>query len=193
MPAPSLQRAPRAFAAEVAGRQVVLDLAADRYFLQRLPSSPASRPELGSAVVRDPAATAWVAKAALWPQGAWAWRPAAGALVSIHRISRLLEAPPFERLVEVVRATPVRAGKAGSPVVLLASFEAVRPLYPRPRVCRLDAPALCLLFRAFGHPARLVFGVRLEPFAAHCWAELEGAVLGEPVEKVSPFTPLLLV
>jgi hypothetical protein len=109
-------------------------------------------------------------------------------------VSHILRARSFEVLVETIRTAPLsRAQRPRHPESLLASFEAARPFYPHGRLCRLDAPSLCLLFRSYGHPARLVFGARLQPFAAHCWAELHGRVLNEATERVAQYTPLLIV
>lgn len=42
-----------------------------------------------------------------------------------------------------------------------------------------------------GCEARLVIGVTL-PFAAHCWAQLGPAVLTDPLDVVTPYTPILV-
>jgi hypothetical protein len=36
----------------------------------------------------------------------------------------------------------------------------------------------------------LILGVKLNPFQAHCWVEVGGAVVGDEPEQVQPFTPI---
>lgn len=39
----------------------------------------------------------------------------------------------------------------------------------------------------------LIFGVKLHPFEAHCWVEVDGDVVAEDPDDVAPFTPILVV
>jgi hypothetical protein len=189
---------PHSFAAQVDGGWVVLDVRADRYFLA-VPRTGASVATDDDALAslgagRDSYAAGWSAGGSTWASGPAQPLPGLAALACVHRVSKLLARGPFEALVEAIRATPCAAHRnRPAPETLLASYEAARPLHPKARICRLDAPAICLLMRQYGHPARLMFGARLEPFAAHCWAELEGMVLNEPVETVAQFRPILSV
>lgn len=54
----------------------------------------------------------------------------------------------------------------------------------------LAAHALC---RAAGAAPTLVFGVQLEPFAAHCWLQWNGAVIVGDLEQARMFVPILAV
>jgi hypothetical protein len=54
----------------------------------------------------------------------------------------------------------------------------------------LGANALC---RAAGALPTLVFGVRLAPFAAHCWLQWHEAVIVGDLEQARMFTPILAV
>lgn len=116
------------------------------------------------------------------------------ALCSLLSIQRLLDHRPFAELVAQVEAAKVvKASRAPAPEDLLASFTAVRPMLKHARICRLDAPALCIFLRRHGHDARLVFGVRLRPFAAHCWAQLGEAAVLEAPEDLRQYTPILAI
>jgi hypothetical protein len=42
-------------------------------------------------------------------------------------------------------------------------------------------------------PARLVIGVALDPFCAHCWVQAGACVLNDRYERVRGFTPILTV
>jgi hypothetical protein len=54
----------------------------------------------------------------------------------------------------------------------------------------LAAGALC---HAAGATPTLVFGVQLEPFAAHCWLQWNGAVIVGDLEQARMFAPILAV
>lgn len=54
----------------------------------------------------------------------------------------------------------------------------------------LAALALC---RAAGATPTLVFGVRLEPFAAHCWLQWRSEVVVGDLEQARMFTPILAI
>lgn len=182
------------FAAQFEGHAVILDIAADRYLLTTGPDAAAARPESADLPFR-----AWTGaalappSAALWPEAAAdpvaAWR----ALGCLRRVATLLETRAFSDLVEAVGTAPLGRRGRLPPARVIASFELTRPFFPRQRICRLDAPALCLLMRRYGHPARLVFGARLEPFAAHCWADLHGRVLNESEFNVRTYAPIVAV
>jgi len=42
-------------------------------------------------------------------------------------------------------------------------------------------------------PASLVFGVRLQPFGAHCWVQHCRTLVNESVDQVRNFTPILVI
>jgi hypothetical protein len=72
-------------------------------------------------------------------------------------------------------------------------FEATALLLRKADQClprALAAQALCV---RRGIPSALVFGVRLEPFSAHCWVQWEDAVIVGGLEEVRMFTPILVV
>jgi hypothetical protein len=59
--------------------------------------------------------------------------------------------------------------------------------------CLSRALAAMQLCRRRGIGAALVFGIRLNPFAAHSWVQLDDAVLVGDYEQVRLFTPILVV
>lgn len=66
----------------------------------------------------------------------------------------------------------------------LERFVAMRPWWPRKRKCLFEVIALrCFLARS-GIDVEIVFGVRARAFAAHCWIEREGCVVGDALERV---------
>lgn len=75
---------------------------------------------------------------------------------------------------------------------ILRAFEVARLLRPSARAClpRSIAVALCLARHRIY--ADVVLGVRINPFAAHCWAQARGEVLNDSLGEVSRFTPILV-
>lgn len=59
--------------------------------------------------------------------------------------------------------------------------------------CLVRALAVHLRCRRLGLASKLVFGVRPNPFAAHCWVQVGCAVVVGSFEQVRLFTPILTV
>ena len=76
---------------------------------------------------------------------------------------------------------------------LLAEFDALRPLFPRNYLCTFDSLALLHFLATHGILVDWVFGVRADPFCAHCWLQKEDTVLNDTVEHVSTFDPIMCV
>ena len=86
-----------------------------------------------------------------------------------------------------------RPKSGGDVYSLSASFNQLRRLVPIDTVCLLDSFALLGFLAGRGHFPQLVFGVRLNPFAAHCWVQQDDVVLNDAVERASTYTPILVV
>lgn len=97
---------------------------------------------------------------------------AAGGFVSVmlalSQAAFRLRFQTFHALIARIAQQPCGLARA-SEQAALDEFFAARPWFPQKPICRLDALALCLHMRRRGHPVDLVFGVKLEKFAAHCW------------------------
>jgi len=73
------------------------------------------------------------------------------------------------------------------------AFLSARALCPIERSCLLDCLAMLdRLGDKSGH-ARLVFGVRLNPFGAHCWLQTERKLLTDAHDTIGEFVPVLSV
>lgn len=59
--------------------------------------------------------------------------------------------------------------------------------------CLTRALATIKMCRRQGVPAKLVFGVRVDPFAAHAWVQFHDRVVVGDFEQVRLFTPILSV
>lgn len=74
-----------------------------------------------------------------------------------------------------------------------SAFDRARRLMPTARVCLLDSLALAAFLHRRRRYPRLVIGVTLSPFAAHCWLQAGDWVLNESVDHAASFTPILIV
>lgn len=59
--------------------------------------------------------------------------------------------------------------------------------------CLVRALAVHSICRRHAIPAKLVLGVRMNPFGAHSWVQYNRAVLVGDVEQVRLYTPILVV
>lgn len=90
-----------------------------------------------------------------------------------------------------VARTPCRTSE--EVVALARRFERARTWVPIKPGCLQDSLALNnWLARRNAFPS-LVLGVKLDPFAAHCWVQLGETVLNDAPDKVSAFTPILAI
>lgn len=77
--------------------------------------------------------------------------------------------------------------------LIAAQYAACRwaiPIEPR---CLIDAIALDDILLRRGLVATLVFGVRLAPFAAHCWLQTSATILTGTAVEARNFTPIMVV
>jgi hypothetical protein len=113
--------------------------------------------------------------------------------------SRQLRDQRFESVVAFVRARKHRA-RDSAPAFdserarsLTSVFDRLRWFYPRPYLCLFDSLALIHFLARFGLYPDWVFGVRADPFEAHCWVQAGTVVLNDTVERVSALTPIMYV
>lgn len=76
---------------------------------------------------------------------------------------------------------------------IAAAFRKAGLLMPSDGNCLPLTLAFVWLCRRFGHNPALVIGVRVNPFAAHCWSQLGASVLNDSCERVRPFQPILIL
>ena len=78
-------------------------------------------------------------------------------------------------------------------VALTHSFIHARPWYPRKYLCLFDSLALMLFLLRSGIHVQWVFGVREEPFGAHCWIQCGPVILNEYFDRTCLYTPIMVV
>lgn len=214
-----LRLAPHLSFCLVDGQPVFLDLGRDRYFglsraaaagFERLIRSggddcggemlavllaagilePTDSPDTPRPVEVDPCDRSFVSNGAppasrLALLAALAWQIRAGCAVRRLPLSMVVE-----RLADI-QARPRRAHMPAE-VIVDAHRRADLWLSPHDR-CLAKSVALLAHLRRHGADARLVFGVALRPFAAHCWVQSDGMVLNGDLEEVRLFKPILAI
>lgn len=115
--------------------------------------------------------------------GAWIWM-----LTAYHR-------QPFDRLLATARqgrkAPPSAPPAAMS--ALVAAFTRILPWLPFQGVCLYRSLLLLRVLRRRGYDARWVFGVHTWPFQAHCWLQVGDTVLDDTADRLTAFTPIMVV
>lgn len=75
----------------------------------------------------------------------------------------------------------------------VALFEAGAPWIPGQGVCLWRCRCLLTLFGPTAAGTTWVFGVRTWPFQAHCWLQAGDLLLGDDLDRVRLYTPILAV
>lgn len=202
------------------GRAVFLDIEADRYFcLPNTLEAAFLRFGAGAALPGDPARlTALVARGLLVDSPGPEPVAAAAAIDAPRR--DFLELPaPRARTGDLMRALALEArwawrlrrqrlreiatqlerrGHAGQAAAatearlarIVSAWCASGLILPAADRCLVRALALQECCAREGIRARLVFGVRMDPFRAHCWVQRGDQVLVGDFEQVRLFTPI---
>lgn len=72
-------------------------------------------------------------------------------------------------------------------------FAHARRYVPIDPNCLLDSLSLLRFLSRRGLPARIVFGVTLQPFGAHCWVQADDLALNETVTIANANTPIRII
>ena len=104
---------------------------------------------------------------------------------------------PLQRTVEFARRLKERLGGSTPEPSLLArvvgEYNQWRPFFPRSYLCLFDSLALFDLLLRHGVRVDWVYGVQAEPFEAHCWLQAGDLVVNDTLDRVAPFTPIMVV
>lgn len=188
------------------GTAVFLDIAADRYF--RLPPDRNAQfvAEMSDGTV-PPVQPVAIPRPEQWqlPQslsaaiseGHFRLGETARAIWMQRRVERQLAVRPFSEIVGNVSralarsACPESRGEEGASII--RAFEHAKLIRTAADRClpRSIALSLCLARRRIA--AHVVLGVKLAPFAAHCWVQCSGEVLNDSLEEVQRYSPILVL
>jgi hypothetical protein len=105
---------------------------------------------------------------------------------------------PLERIVVQVqrrKAVLARSGSANAPTAcqLTSVFHRLRPCFPKGYLCLYDSLALLDFLARYRAFPTWVFGIKLEPWAAHCWVQDGDVVLNEDAEEAAAYTPVMAI
>ena len=113
-----------------------------------------------------------------------------------------LKLRPIQSIVEAVRDRKARQRTTGAPQPadpvrlrsLVTAFARLRPLFYTLRsACLLDSLTLLHFLGAEGIHPQWVFGVKTEPFDAHCWVQQGEVLLNDVPDRVRQYSPILVV
>ncbi len=90
------------------------------------------------------------------------------------------------------RKSAVVSSAAGGHEPLVRRFASYRSRFGRTDACLFNSLALLDFLALHGLYPKLVFGVSMRPFQAHCWVQHDCTVLGDTLERVSQFTPIIV-
>ncbi|MEO9133094.1 MAG: lasso peptide biosynthesis B2 protein [Sphingomonas sp.] len=128
--------------------------------------------------------------------------PVSATLSSIIRVSALLAVTSLALRTRPLHATLQRlsrrsAGEARAAPAHLAArarhFACARRFVPIAEKCLLDSLALDAWLSQDGRHSQLILGVMSQPFGAHCWLQTSSDILNDHYDRVSRFTPILVV
>lgn len=96
------------------------------------------------------------------------------------------------------RAEPPPSGDQVEPYVerlgdVAKAFNRARLYVPAEPSCLVDSLSMVRFLARRGLFANMVFGVTLDPFAAHCWVQHRNVVLNDTVGNANAHTPIRLV
>ena len=120
---------------------------------------------------------------------------------SFLRAQLSLKLRPIQSIVAAVGDRKARRTARGTPAVdpdrlrsLVTAFARLRPLFYTLRLaCLLDSLTLLHFLSAEGIHPDWVFGVKTEPFDAHCWVQQGELLLNDIPDRVRQYSPILVV
>lgn len=120
-------------------------------------------------------------------------------LAACTAASRDLRWRPLEHTVLQVRnrnfshTVVAPAGDKQTIIDLYILFQALRPYYPRRYLCIFDSLALLHFLAHYRVFPEWVFGVKLQPFGAHCWVQAGPIVVNDTIDNVRDYTPIMAI
>lgn len=189
------------------GTAVFLDVRADRYF--RLP------PERNAQFVADshevssvlPVQPPTLLRPGRWRlpesssraigEGSFRLGETARAIWLQRRIERQIAARPFSAVIgDIARTLAKHAGeefRSEDAAPAVRAFEHAKLIRSAADRCLPRSIALALSLARRKLSAHLVIGVKLAPFAAHCWVQSGAEVLNDSLEEVQRYSPILVL
>jgi hypothetical protein len=103
----------------------------------------------------------------------------------------------MRRTVAMIKRSKERSGNVVTSATecarLFAVFQRLRPYYPRPYLCLFDSLALVHFLSRFGLFPDWVFGVKVAPFGAHCWVQINDVLVNDIPDNVTSYSPIMRI
>lgn len=113
---------------------------------------------------------------------------------------RLMKFTRFASTVQRIRMAQARIPCPSKPLdsasvaSLILAFRRMRLwTYSASRACLFDSLVLSEFLRRNGIATSFVFGVQTKPFRAHAWVQLGDMVVNDRLERVTCYTPILVI
>lgn len=97
------------------------------------------------------------------------------------------------RSVSASKARKRRTPSPDTPERVAASFEHSALLTRSHDQCLIRSAAAAIRLASLGAAAELVIGVRVRPFAAHCWIQMNDRLMNDRRDVVRAYTPILVL
>lgn len=114
--------------------------------------------------------------------------PALSALRHVRMARRVQGLAPY-----LAMQAPSAGSDPADVVEASRRFWTLLPYLPIEGECLVRSALLMRFLRAQDLDADWVFGVRLHPFAAHCWVQVHDLCLNDDVERLTPYTPIMVL
>ncbi len=113
-------------------------------------------------------------------------------LKGLAAVGDLRRAVRKKGLCSILAVAPARRPAENSQSVVDAAkaFWRIAPWLPIEGECLVRSALLMSYLRRCGLSADWVFGVRLWPFAAHCWVQIDDVCLNDDLERLAAYTPI---
>jgi len=115
------------------------------------------------------------------------------ASARIRLSTRALSATLGRLAARKARCAPATSKGEAAIIDLASRFDRARAFVPVAPLCLLDSIALMEWLLACHVPATLVMGVRLNPFAAHCWVQTPDLLLNDALDHARNHQPILVI
>jgi hypothetical protein len=77
--------------------------------------------------------------------------------------------------------------------LLLEFYRRLRPLFPHNFLCLFDSLALIEFLSRYHFYPDMIFAIKLDPWAAHCWVQYGTVALNQNIEEASCYVPIMAV
>ncbi|QSR19458.1 hypothetical protein CA833_20030 [Novosphingobium sp. KA1] len=121
------------------------------------------------------------------------WTLATLSLALFHNVARRLPLRRSLALAKALSRSSLARLLLKDPNSILVAFDRALLLFPRKDRCLPDALALYPLLKCQNPATRIVFGVRTDPFQAHCWVQIGAIAIQQDIEVVRSFQPILAI